>query len=452
MTAFVVVGLGFGDCGKGSIVDSLVKKYNAHTVVRFNGGAQAAHNVVHDDDTHHTFNQFGSGTFRGAKTHMTRHCLLNPYALKQEAEILRSKGIKNPLSLFTVHEKALVTTPYHMFLNGIREEARGLLTHGSCGMGIGETMSMHIAHPTLSIFAKDIRSDMDSSGYVILCKKIKAIERHVFAEAMAIVETAIDDTLRKKLVLSVVNFITPATFELVQSDILLNDSNIVTTVFEENLLEQQGDIILEGAQGVLLDEWFGFHPHTTWSTTLYDNALHFLQYYNHSIVRIGVTRAYSTRHGNGPFPTYSKSLTLLLPDRENITNRWQGAFKAGSLDLSLLQYATKLARPDFLAVTCMDRLGDTVDISTYDVPVRKNRFDIDESASACKSLFAVKEIATHQIRKNNLLSWIEMTTGVKTAIISRGPKADDKEFAKDDDIVFLDIRSESRALTGLHLQ
>ena len=78
--AYVVVGLGFGDEGKGAIVDHLAAVHPVHTVVRYNGGAQAAHNVVLPDGRHHTFHQFGSGTFRGPRRCCRGSCWSSPCA------------------------------------------------------------------------------------------------------------------------------------------------------------------------------------------------------------------------------------------------------------------------------------------------------------------------------------------------------------------------------------
>ena len=80
-------GLGYGDEGKGSIVDYLTRIKKAGVVVRYNGGAQAGHNVVTPDRLHHTFSQFGSGTFiPGVKTHLSRFVVLNPLGMMREEE------------------------------------------------------------------------------------------------------------------------------------------------------------------------------------------------------------------------------------------------------------------------------------------------------------------------------------------------------------------------------
>ena len=78
MRAILIADLGFGDSGKGTTVDHLARREGASAVVRYNGGAQAAHNVVTEEGLHHTFAQFGSGTFAGAKTHLSRCMMINP--------------------------------------------------------------------------------------------------------------------------------------------------------------------------------------------------------------------------------------------------------------------------------------------------------------------------------------------------------------------------------------
>ena len=129
MTHYIVADLGYGDAGKGTVVDWLCSHGGAepvHTVVRFNGGAQAAHNVVAPDGRHHTFAQFGSGTFTpGVRTHLSRFMLVDPAALAAEAAHLGSLGIRDALDRLTVDRDALLTTPYHRAANQARERARG---------------------------------------------------------------------------------------------------------------------------------------------------------------------------------------------------------------------------------------------------------------------------------------------------------------------------------------
>ncbi|NUP38314.1 MAG: adenylosuccinate synthetase, partial [Streptomyces sp.] len=137
-THTVVVDLGFGDAGKGATVDRLCRGGGVTAVVRFNGGAQAAHNVVTPDGRHHTFAQFGSGTLHGVPTHLSRFTVVDPLALAAEADHLRGLGVPDPYGLLTVDREAPLATPYHAAANRLREQARGAARHGSCGMGVGE--------------------------------------------------------------------------------------------------------------------------------------------------------------------------------------------------------------------------------------------------------------------------------------------------------------------------
>ncbi|MCM2417953.1 adenylosuccinate synthetase [Streptomyces sp. RKAG293] len=143
----IVVDLGYGDAGKGAVVDRLCSADPVRAVVRFNGGAQAAHNVVTPDGRHHTFAQFGSGTLHGTPTYLSRFMLVDPLALAAEADHLAALGVRDPLALLTVDRDAALTTPYHAAANRLREQARGGERHGSCGMGIGETAAYALAHP-----------------------------------------------------------------------------------------------------------------------------------------------------------------------------------------------------------------------------------------------------------------------------------------------------------------
>ena len=134
MRAYVIVDLGFGDAGKGLLTDYLARQLKAGIVVRYNGGAQAGHNVVTPDGRHHTFSQFGSGTFiPGVKTYLSRDVVIHPGALLVEGAILEGKGIPDAFSRLRVSEQALVITPFHQAANRIREIVRGSDRHGSCG-------------------------------------------------------------------------------------------------------------------------------------------------------------------------------------------------------------------------------------------------------------------------------------------------------------------------------
>lgn len=169
--ALVVADLGFGDAGKGSSVDFLVRAYKAHTVVRYNGGAQAGHNVVTQDGRQHVFAQFGSGTFvPGVQTHLSRHMLVNPVSMLDEEEHLCSLSVSDAFHRTTIDEEALIITPFHQAANRLREYARGKDRHGSCGRGIGETMTDALRWPDMAV-----RADLVARG---LSTEASRLSRH----------------------------------------------------------------------------------------------------------------------------------------------------------------------------------------------------------------------------------------------------------------------------------
>ena len=129
-----VVDLGYGDAGKGTVVDALCAAGPVHAVLRFNGGAQAAHNVVTETGRHHTFAQFGSGTLRGVPTHLTRFVVVDPLALAAEAACLG-----NPFPLLTVDGDALLATPWQRAATSVARALSGLQGNQAALVGRGLT-------------------------------------------------------------------------------------------------------------------------------------------------------------------------------------------------------------------------------------------------------------------------------------------------------------------------
>lgn len=354
--AFLTVDLGFGDAGKGSVVDYLVRRHDAHTVVRYNGGAQAGHRVVTPGPTpqEHVFAQFGSGTLAGAATHLTRFMLLDPLAMLAEEAHLAALGIGDAFDRTTIDAQALVLTPFQRAVNRLKELARGGQRHGSCGMGIGETMADRLAHGDRALLAGDLgnrgllRAKLSFLRELNLAKARGLDARLAGFEAAQAEWQALADESWIEWLLEVY----PAFAARAQ---------IVPGQHLHAILRRPGAVVFEGAQGVLLDEWGGFHPHTTWSTTTLHNAACLLAEagYRGAVTRVGITRGYMTRHGAGPLVTEDAALTGALPDPTNGFGAWQQGFRLGWLDLVLLRYARELVGPlDWLAVTCLDRLAE----------------------------------------------------------------------------------------------
>lgn len=341
--AFIVVGLAYGDEGKGSWVDHLVRKHDIKYVVRFNGGVQAHHHVVREDGKFHGFRQFSSGSFvPGVTTVLSKHMLIEPEYLLEEAKVLGVLGSSECLSRVLISENSGVITPFARLLNQIQEAYRGKARHGSTGFGIGITQRDLDEYPTQALRARDLRSPF------------------LFEKLQVLAEAAIEEAEEYR---------SPASEELFQR-LLHSDLNHYTQMYrgfttqvrilsdiELGELLRGEDLVFEGAQGVLLDQDYGFFPHVTRSRCTFANAESLLKEmeFRGSTTRIGLLRAYGTRHGAGPFVTEEKGLPI--QSCHNGTNVWQGNFRLGWFDAVSARYALKVVDGvDILGVTNFDRL------------------------------------------------------------------------------------------------
>lgn len=387
-----VVGLGFGDEGKGSVVDYLVREHQAKLVVRFNGGAQAAHSVVTDDGRHHVFSQFGSGSFvPGVRTHLSRFMMVNPGAMLNEAEALAAAGVGDALSRVTVDPRALVTTELHTRANRLRESQRGSSRHGSCGMGIGETMAYALACPEGAIRVADLFSGPELRDKLAM---LAGYMRREFGATWGQMPDFQATVLRSARFAGQIE--------------LRADDDLPSVIGD-------GVAVFEGAQGVLLDETHGFSPFTTWSTTTLQNVDELLRGFSGTVRRVGVLRSYMTRHGAGPFPTEDPETNH--PEAHNGTHPWQGRFRQGPLDIQALRYAIKCSPVDVLAVTHMDRMTYPGRVCLdYDRPFKP---DAAWLAGAKPTYRTISSEA-------GLFAAIEGNLNRRVAITSHGPTAADK--------------------------
>lgn len=339
--AFIIVGLGFGDCGKGTTTEAIAFKHKCSLVVRYNGGPQAAHNIVTGKGVHHTFHQFGSATFLRVPTYLSRFMMVEPHLLNGEALLLKEKGV-DPWSLLRVDENSLLITSYHVSANKVHALGRGDTT-STTGHGIWETQRTFREFPDAVPKVGD------------LFHKGKLMEKLDFIQKLKIAETA-EDAEKNKHAKNRWKTMEEPVAEV--ADQLIEAGKRIIIVHEGYLHDalKRGNVAFEGAQGVLLDENFGLHPYTTGSTTTTQNAEVLLKEakYSGKVERVGVLRTYSTRHGRGVFP--SESGELRLPEAHNEDGRlWVGEFRVGPLDLVLTKYALDvLGDVSFISLTHMD--------------------------------------------------------------------------------------------------
>jgi len=354
--ALLVVGLGLGDEGKGSVVDALVRRHGASSVVRFNGGPQAAHHVVSPEGQLHCFSQFGAGTLvPGVRTHLARFVAVDPLALAREDAALRALGVDDAMARLSVDPRCVVVTPVHRALNRIRELVRGDARHGSVGLGVGEALLDAEGAAVPSVRVGDARDPVRLGATLRLLwrMKIDLAEQLVGgARGAGIEHAAIDrelSTLRRR---EPIEQLAAALEHLVHAS--------VATLAEGPAMGADEVTIFEGAQGVLLDRDHGFFPYVTPSRTTLANANALLAEaaWAGSSTRVGVLRAYATRHGQGPFVTEDAALTAATPDLHNAAHAFQGGFRVGWFDLVAARYAIRVVGGvDWLAITNLDRLA-----------------------------------------------------------------------------------------------
>jgi adenylosuccinate synthase len=413
MAAAIVTDLGYGDAGKGTTVDFLARQMNT-LVVRHCGGPQAGHNVVTPDGQHHTFAQFGSGTLAGAKTFLSRFMLVNPLNMMREAGHLVELGQLDVWDRTYVDKAAIVITPWHASLNRMEAAARG----SSCGQGIGVAQKQNIEHPELTIRVKDLLDPR-------LSQKLDNQRRYLLALGMAQEPTdwasrqaagvMLDEDLADDLARSYRDWARLP--QLVGSEDL------------DALMSVHAQTVFEGSQGVLLDEWYGFHPYTTWSTTTHTNALTLLREagYSGPLTRYGVTRAYMVRHGAGPFPTGASS-DLRFSEPHNLTGAWQGAFRQGHLDVSALRYAADVCGGiDRLVVTHTDRASSWFYCDSYTLHALPGEPNLDFQQVLTNQLMSgVHKVSYEQVNTPGLLAVLGERIA-PVGLVSYGPTSDDKK-------------------------
>lgn len=414
----IIVGLFYGDEGKGTTVDFLCSQAPVDYVVRFSGGPQTAHNVVTADGREHTFSQFGSGTFQGAGTLISQYMLVNPFNMVVEANDLHRLTGKDPFVDTYISESALMITPLHVDANQQREINRGKDAHGSCGEGIGETR----AYALYETPDDPIRiGDMENPE--ILRAKMAALKIYLekdipgFKYAHDIEETI--DGYRR----------------------LLNERpfRIMSDAFiSELLVNEKLNFVFEGSQGILLDESFGFHPHTTWSDVTSAKAYELIRQAGLSASvgkTIGITRTYATRHGFGPFPSEFPThfdWAEFYPEKHNDWGRFQGSWRAGELDVSLLEYAVKVnGGIHAIALTHCDIppvqvvMGWEHDI----VPVAVKDLEYQESLTNMLNRLNVPvvKILNERDPLADMIAILQERLNAPVEILSYGPKAQDKK-------------------------
>jgi len=433
--ALLIAGLGYGDEGKGSVVDYLTRQEMittgaSPTIVRYNGGAQAAHTVVLKDKRCHTFSQFGSGTLvPGVRTHLSRHMLVNPLFLESEEQHLCEIGISDGFDRMTIERTALVTNPFQVAANRLKEMVRDKDRHGSCGMGIGETVADHTHLGTDETL---YMGDLENTGR--LRAKLAASQAFKREQLRPLIEGLDQNEYLDRewgiLTDESVIDLCVTHFTAMISRVQLVDESHLTGILEN---DGKGSVLFEGAQGVLLDQDYGTFPYATRSKTTFENAVDLLGDFLGPVLKLGVTRSYMTRHGAGPFVTEDENLTH--PERHNCNGPWQQSWRQGHLDLVALDYAVRvIGGVDEMVVTHMDYVEGPQRVCTaytpdfnWRLPIEvENQPRLQELERASKRLSELKPSYNTLDTIGSLLGSIEDVVEAPVTLTSHGPTAGDK--------------------------
>lgn len=328
-TAKIVIGANFGDEGKGLMTDYFAneakKQDKSCLVVCHNGGSQRGHTVVSPSGLRHVFHHFGSGNFEGADTYLSSEFIVNPIIFNRELSELENK---KAITKCFVDKNCYITTPFDMMINQIVEEHRGDSKHGSCGLGIFETI---------------VRSRTDKSYTIYEFSNMPICDMRIFLDNIA------TEYLPYRLKQLGIETIPPAKWE----EILSGKDNIIENYINDflfmldnvqminsDIVDDYSYVIFEGAQGLLLDQNnLSYMPHLTPSNTGIKNPLDIIGNRQVDVEACYVSRTYMTRHGAGRFDTECKKSDINenIVDLTNIPNPYQDTIRYGMLMLNDLK-------------------------------------------------------------------------------------------------------------------
>ena len=420
MRNIVVVGSQWGDEGKGKIVDWLSEQ--ADVVIRFQGGHNAGHTLVINGITY-KLRLLPSGIVRKNKISVIGNgVVVDPWALLEEIEEIRSKGVLVDTENFIISESANLILPFHKEMDEIREDAAGKGKIGTTRRGIGPAYEDKVGRRSIRVM--DLRSEQN------LNHRLESVLLHHNAIRKGLGKKVFEkDKLKKELL-------------KIAPEILKYSQPVWLKI--DQFKKQKKKILFEGAQGVLLDVDHGTYPFVTSSNTVASSAATGAGCGPNSINYVlGITKAYTTRVGEGPFPTELKNdIGEILGTRGKefgtVTSRKR---RCGWFDGVLVRQAIKISGIDGIALTKLDVLDELDEIKIciqYDLDGKK----IDYLPAAVedqlkikpiyktypgwkKSTKGVKNIEELPDNAKNYIFAVEDFIGTKISSISTSPERDD---------------------------
>ena len=420
MKNIVVVGSQWGDEGKGKIVDWLSEQ--ADVVIRFQGGHNAGHTLVIDGVTY-KLRLLPSGIVRKNKISIIGNgVVVDPWALLEEIQEIKLKGVNVDSNNLIISESANLILPFHKEMDEIREDAAGKGKIGTTRRGIGPAYEDKVGRRSIRVM--DLRSEKN------LDQRLEVVLMHHNAIRKGLGKKIFEKEMLKKDLLKIapeiLQFSQPVWFKI------------------DEFKRKKKKILFEGAQGILLDVDHGTYPFVTSSNTVAANAATGTGCGPNSINYVlGITKAYTTRVGEGPFPTELKDdIGELLGTKGKefgtVTSRKR---RCGWFDGVLVRQTIKVSGIDGIALTKLDVLDELDEIKMciqYDLDGKK----IDYLPASVEDQLKIKPIyksfpgwkySTSGVKNmkdlpenaKNYIYAVEDFIGTKISSISTSPERDD---------------------------
>ena len=414
----VLLGLQWGDEGKGKVVDFLTPHYDV--ITRFQGGPNAGHSLEFDGKKH-VLHTIPSGIFHPEKINIIGNgVVIDPIVFRKEIEALRARGVD--LKNLYISRKAHLILPTHRLLDAASEAAKGISKIGSTLKGIGPTYMDKTGRNGLRV-GDIFTPDFDARYRQLRDKHLNMLKQYDFP---------IEYEQEEKVWFEAVDVL--KTFTAIDSEYAIN-----------RYLAENKSILAEGAQGTMLDIDFGSYPFVTSSNTVCAGACTGLGVAPSHIGKVyGIVKAYCTRVGSGPFPTELDNATgEELRSKGNEYGSTTGRpRRCGWLDLPALKYSIMINGVTSLIMTKADVLSgfDTIKICThYQVDGKRTDhipFDIHakiepvyrEMKGWADDITNVSSFDSLPAELKEYVAFVEKETGVPFYIISVSPDRDKTIF------------------------
>ena len=385
MKNVVVVGSQWGDEGKGKIVDWLSEQ--ADVIIRFQGGHNAGHTLVIDGITY-KLRLLPSGIVRKGKISIIGNgVVVDPWALLDEIQEIKEKGVNVDIYNFIISESANLILPFHKEMDEIREDAAGKAKIGTTRRGIGPAYEDKIGRRSIRVMDLISEKNLDQRLETVLLHHNairKGLGKNIFKK----------DKLKKDLL-------------KIAPEILKFSKPVWKKIYE--FKKQNKKILFEGAQGILLDVDHGTYPFVTSSNTVASAAATGSGCGPNSINYVlGITKAYTTRVGEGPFPTELKDdigekLGTRGKEFGTVTSRKR---RCGWFDGVLVRQTIKISGINGIALTKLDVLDELDEIKIC-VAYKIDGKEIDYLPAAVEDQLKVKPIY------KSFKGWKSETKGIK---------------------------------------